>query len=116
MTPRAPGALFMTLRDAPGQLCNGLAQGSGQGVVLRLTENIGTGRDQMRADAKRRARFRPPLEQDTSFVDPEGFLQHLQLLPNKPVERFRGVLVQVLEDDFHKQYFFFEQSRLISMI
>ena len=96
----------MTLRDAPGQLRNSLAQGSGQGVVLRLTKNIGAGRDQMRAGAKRRARFRPPLEQDTSFVDPEGFLQQLQLLPDKAVERFRGVLMQVLEDDFQKQYFF----------
>lgn len=106
----------MALRDAPRQLRNGLTQGRSQGVVPRLTKNIGAGRYEMRADAKRRARFQPALEQDTSFVDPEGLLQLFQLVPDKAVERFRGVLMPVLEYNFHTQYFFYIQLRFTSMI
>jgi hypothetical protein len=97
----APGALLVAMPDPADQLAHRFFEGSGEGVIHRVGENIRTRRDEMRGHAEWGASFRLAIDHDPCLIDLKHSVQFLHSLRDFGRESRRGFLVLASQDQFH---------------
>jgi len=91
----------MKLADVGREQRHRLLQRGAKGVIGGLGENVRPRRDQVRADAERRAGFELALDGHSRFIDLARFSEFFELLVNQCGQRSGGGVMEMLEDDFH---------------
>ena len=97
----APGSLFLPVIDARLKLRDHFVQRGAQGVIHCFGKNVRTRRDEMRADAKGRAGGVPVFDEDAGLVDLQILAQRFKALADEGGEGRRGLVMKVMEDEFH---------------
>jgi len=76
----APSALLVAMPDPAHQLAHRFFEGSGEGVIHRVGENIRTRRDEMRGHVESWAGFRMAVNHDPCLIDLQHSVQFLHSL------------------------------------
>jgi hypothetical protein len=97
----ALGAFRMAVVDARFELRDRLLQRGAQGVIDSLGEDVGSGRHEVGRDPEGRAGIGPALHEHASLINLESRAQRLKLLLKERGEGARGLMVAMLQDEFH---------------
>lgn len=97
----APRPLEVAVVDACFKLRNHLLQRSAEGVINGFREDVGSRRHEVRRDPEGRAGFGPAFHEHASLVNPETRAQQFELLFEERGEGARGLMVAMLQDEFH---------------
>ena len=92
-------ALEMAVVDARFELRDRLLQRGAQRVIDALREDVRSRRYEVGCDPEGRAGFEPALHEHAGFVDAQ--LQQIELLFKERGEGGRGLMVAVLQGEFH---------------
>jgi hypothetical protein len=96
-----PGSFSLSVIDARLKLRDDLVQRGAQGVIHCFGKDVRPRRDEMRADAKGGAGVVPVFDEDAGFVDAQCLAQRFKALADEGGEGGRGLVVKVIEDEFH---------------
>lgn len=96
-----PGSFSLSVTDARLKLPDHLIQRGPQGVIDRFGKEIRPRRDQMGADPEWRAGVMPVFDEDAGLVDLQILAQSFQALADQGGEGWRGLMMQMIEDEFH---------------
>ena len=91
----------MAVIDPGLELTDHLVERGAQRVIDGVREDIRTGCHEVGGDPEGRARFEPALQENASFVDLERLAQRFDALLDQRGEGWRGLMVAVLQDEFH---------------
>ena len=103
--PGAACALHVPRCDSVLELRDGLVDRGTERVLHGFGENVRPRRDQVRAEAERRARLDAALDGDARLVDPKRSAKNANLSLNEIRERGGGTVVQMAEEYSHDVFF-----------